>query len=166
MTSRVQVVGADEQAVNEIYRSHYAQLAGWAARLLGDRDLAHDAATEAFVRLLAHWGTVEEPRAWLYTATGNIIRDHWRKRGREQTAYGKVGHQIEVAAEPDLARDITVREAVRALPDRLRMAVMLHYFADLTVAQVAAQLGKSEGAVKRELWDARQRLAAILEGAR
>ncbi|CCH71680.1 RNA polymerase ECF sigma factor [Nostocoides australiense Ben110] len=160
------VISADEAAVREIYRAHYGMLAGWCNKLVGDRDLAHDVATEAFVRLLAHWGDVAEPRAWLYTAAANIIRDHWRKRGREQVAYGKVGHDIETGAEPDLARDLSVRAAVQALPDRLRVSVMLHYFADLSIAQVATQLGKSEGAVKRDLWDARQRLAASLEGAR
>ncbi|HNQ06903.1 MAG TPA: RNA polymerase sigma factor [Tetrasphaera sp.] len=160
------VVDADEYAVREVYQAYYGQLAGWAARLVGDRDLAHDVATEAFVRLLNHWGEVAEPRPWLYTAAANIIRDHWRKRGREQIAYGKVAHQLEVAQDPDLARDLSVRSAVQQLPDRLRVAVMLHYFADLPVAQVAAQMGKSEGAIKRDLWDARKRLATILEGAR
>ncbi len=157
---------ADEVAVREIYRAHYGMLAGWCAKLVGDRDLAHDVATEAFVRLLSHWDDVAEPRAWLFTTAGNIIRDHWRKKGREQIAYGKVGHEIEVAPDVDHARDLSVRDAVQSLPDRLRLAVMLHYFADLSVAQVAAQLGKSEGTVKRDLWDARQRLAARLEDAR
>lgn len=164
--SRGAVISPAEHAVNEVYRAQYGQLAGWAARLVGDRDLAHDFATEAFVKLLSHWGEVAEPRAWLYTATGNLIRDHWRKRGREQVAYGKVGHDLDTGVERDLARDLTVRDAVLALPDRLRMAVMLHYYADLTIAQVASQLGKSEGGVKRDLWDARQKLAQILEGVR
>ncbi|GAA1802992.1 MAG: RNA polymerase sigma factor [Actinobacteria bacterium] len=166
MANGVSGSAADEAAVREVYRANYGMLAGWCAQLVGDRDLAHDVATEAFVRLLAHWGTVAEPRAWLYTAAANIIRDHWRKKSREQVAYGKVGHDIETGSEHDLARDLSVRDAVQSLPDRLRTAVMLHYFADLSIAQVAGQLGKSEGAVKRDLWDARQRLAARLEGAR
>lgn len=160
------VVGADEFAVREVYQAHYGQLAGWVARLVGDRDLAHDIATEAFIRLLRHWGDVAEPRAWLYTAAANLVRDHWRKRGREATAYGKLGHDLEVAPAPDQATAITVREAVQSLPDRLRVSVLLHYFADLTVAQVAHHLGKSEGAVKRDLWEARGKLAVILEGVR
>lgn len=46
------------------------------------------------------------------------------------------------------------------------MAVLLHYFGDLTVAEVARQLGKAEGTVKRDLHEARARLAATLEDAR
>ena len=162
----VALVGADEFAVREIYQAHYGTLVGWTTRLVGDRDLAHDFATEAFIRLLRHWGEVAKPLAWLYTVTANLVRDHWRKRGREATAYGKVAYDLETTSGPDVATTVTVREAVLGLPDRLRVAVMLHYFADLTVAQVAAQMGKSEGAIKRDLWEARGKLAVILEGAR
>ena len=157
---------ADELAVREVYLAHYGMLAGWATRLLGDPDLGHDVATESFLRLLRHWDQVSEPRAWLYTTAANIVRDHWRKRGREQVAYRRVGTAAEATAPHDVATTVTVREAVLDLPDRLRVAVMLHYFADLTVAQVASQLGKSEGTIKRDLWEARGRLATTLKDAR
>ncbi|MCG7321279.1 RNA polymerase sigma factor [Arsenicicoccus bolidensis] len=156
---------ATEDAVREIYRAHYGMLAGWATKLVGDPDLGHDFATEAFVKLLRHIDTVNEPRAWLFTATGNLVRDHWRKRGREAIAYGKVGDET-TTVDTDHSTTLTVRDAVQSLPDRLRMAVMLHSFADLPVATVAEQLGKSQGAVKRDLYDARARLAPILEGVR
>lgn len=156
---------ATEDAVREIYRAHYGMLAGWATKLVGDPDLGHDFATEAFVKLLRHIDTVNEPRAWLFTATGNLVRDHWRKRGREAITYGKVGDET-TTVDTDHSTTLTVRDAVQSLPDRLRMAVMLHSFADLPVATVAEQLGKSQGAVKRDLYDARARLAPILEGVR
>lgn len=157
---------ADELAVREVYLAHYGMLAGWATRLVGDPDLGHDVATEAFLRLLRHWDAVTEPRAWLFTTAANIIRDHWRKRGREHAAYQRMGLTQDVTQPHDTATSLTVRDAVLALPDRLRVAVMLHYFADLTVAQVAAQMGKSEGTIKRDLWDARGRLATLLQDAR
>ena len=62
-------------------------LAGWATHLVGDRDLGHDMATDAFVRLINSWPGVDQPRPWLYTTVGNLVKDHWRKRGRERTAY-------------------------------------------------------------------------------
>lgn len=155
-----------EAALREVYDAHYGRLAGWTAKLVGDPDLAHDVATEAFVRLVRSWGTVDEPRAWLYVTAANLVRDHWRRRGREQTAYAKVGVAQEAATPPDLATRLTVREAVLELPDRLRVVVLLHYFADLPVAQIATHLGKAEGTVKRDLFDARNRMAPRLEGVR
>lgn len=156
---------ADEAAVREVYAAHYGLLAGWCARLLGDADLGHDVATESFLRLLRHWGDVAEPRAWLFATAANLVKDHWRKRGREAVAYERHGGTDEVGFDDPTTR-LTVRDAVLALPERLRVAVLLHYFADLPVAQVAAHLGKSEGAVKKDLWEARGRLATILGGTR
>jgi RNA polymerase sigma factor (sigma-70 family) len=162
-------------AVRALFDAHYGPLAGWAARLLGDSDLAHDVATEAFVRLLRTFDTVEEPRAWLYAVTANLVRDHWRRTGRERLAYRRIGqaqtrdqsHGEDAAHQPDdAATRLTVREIVLALPDSLRAVVLLYYYADLPVAVVAARLGKSEGAVKRDLFDARRRLAALLEDVR
>jgi RNA polymerase sigma-70 factor (ECF subfamily) len=46
------------------------------------------------------------------------------------------------------------------------MPVLLHYFADLPVTQVANHLGKSEGTIKRDLYDARARMAVRLEATR
>lgn len=162
--------GSRDAEVREVYVAHFGQLAGWASRLVGDRELGHDLATEGFVKLLRHWAAVEDPRPWLYTCVGNLARDHWRKRGREATAYEKVqGGQLDPdVAGPgaDLAERVSVREAVESLPDRLRMPVLLYYFADLTVAQVADQLGRSDGAVKRDLYDARALLARTLREAR
>ncbi|WP_270889156.1 RNA polymerase sigma factor [Pedococcus sp. 5OH_020] len=154
-------------AVREIYDVHYARLAGWTARLVGDPDLAHDLATEAFLKLYREFSRVDDPRPWLYAVTANLVRDHWRKRGREATAYQRheAGRQ-DFTADPDTATTLTVREAVQALPDRLRVVVMLHYFADLPVATVARQLDKAEGTVKRDLFDARQRMAQMLGESR
>lgn len=161
-------VASVEEQVREVYEAHYGRLAGWTAKLVEDRDLAHDLATEAFVRLVRHWDEVDDPRPWLYGVTANLVRDTWRKRGREHVAYGRLGVAGEADPAPavDVATRVSVREAVESLPERLRTTVLLHYFADLTVAQVAAQLGKSDGAVKRDLFDARRRLALLLEEAR
>lgn len=157
-----------ESEVREVYRVHYGRLAGWINKLVGDPDIAHDLATEAFVRLYQDFRSVDEPRAWLYTVTGNLVRDHWRKRGREAAAYARHegGVDPDVSHDPDVATTVTVRTAVQSLPDRLRMAVMLYYYADLPVGSIAGQLGKSDGAVKRDLFEARRLLASTLEGTR
>lgn len=157
-----------EADVREVYQAHYGRLAGWTNKLVGDPDIAHDLATEAFVRLYKEFPSVDEPRAWLYTVTGNLVRDHWRKRGREAAAYARhvSGAELDVSHDPDVATTVSVRTAVESLPDRLRMAVLLYYFADLSVGSIASQLGKSDGAVKRDLFEARKLLAATLEDAR
>lgn len=157
-----------EADVREVYQAQYGRLAGWTNKLVGDPDIAHDLATEAFLRLYRDFASVDEPRAWLYTVTGNLVRDHWRKRSREAAAYSahEAGHDSETTHDPDVVTRVTVRDAVESLPDRLRLAVLLYYFADLSVGSIAAQLGKSDGTVKRDLFEARKLLATKLEEAR
>lgn len=156
-----------EADVRAVYDAQYGRLAGWATRLVGDPELAHDFATEAFVRLFRDFDQIDEPRAWLYTVVANLVRDHWRSRGRESRAYERLAAGRPPAAEStDAATTITVRDVVLGLPDRLRLVVLLYYYADLPIAAVAARTGKSVGAVKRDLFDARQHLAAQLEGVR
>jgi RNA polymerase sigma factor (sigma-70 family) len=158
-----------EASVHAIYDAQFGRLVGWTTKLVGDPDLAHDFATEAFVKLLRYWSSVREPRAWLYVTVANLVRDHWRKRGREATAYERHeagDRQNATLSDGDLATNLTVRDAVMALPDRLRMPVLLHYFADLPVTQVANHLGKSEGTIKRDLHDARAIMAGRLEATR
>lgn len=160
-------VGAPaHDAVRQVYDAHFGRLVGWTVRLVGDPDLAHDFATEAFIRLLRSNGSVAEPRAWLYTVTANLVRDHWRSRSRESAAFARHGVSEGGEGGHDATTRLTVREAVLALPDRFRLVVLLHYYADLPVATVARQLGKSEGAVKRDLFEARHRMATLLEDAR
>lgn len=158
-----------EQTVHEVYLAHFGALAGWASHLVEDPHLGHDLATDAFVRLLSHWEGVDQPRPWLYTTVANLVKDHWRKRGRERAAYQRELSGVDpdgAVHAHDLALRVSVRDAVESLPERLRSAVLLHYFGDLTVAQVARSLGKAEGTVKSDLYEARARLARTLESAR
>ncbi len=67
---------------------------------------------------------------------------------------------ITAAAADELSVD--VGRQVAALPPRQRAAVVLHYFVDLTVDDVAALMGCSPGTVKSNLHDARKALAAAL----
>lgn len=156
----VELEGRDVE-LRELFDAFYPRLAGWTARLV-DVDTAHDVATEAFTRLVQHWSRVDQPQPWLYMTAGNLVRDHWRRTGRERRALVRLRPVTETAQEPDAATRMTVRALVLALPDRLREPVLLHYFADLPVRQVAAVTGRAEGTVKRDLYDARARMAQQL----
>lgn len=144
------------------FRLHYAPLAGWCRRMVGDDEVAHDIAAEAFVRLLGRWNTVIDPRAYLYTTALNLIRDRWRRSERERAALRKTAASVGSAAAPGPE----LRMLVETLPRRLAQVVVLHYFADLPIDAVARELGVASGTVKRDLYDARARLQSLLEDSR
>jgi RNA polymerase sigma-70 factor, ECF subfamily len=152
----------DRQAAEDLFSSNYPRLAGWVRRLVDDDDTAHEIASEAFTRLLARWTGLDNPQSYLYMIATNLVRDHWRKSGRERKAIRSL-----TAAPPDdayhPAQDVDVRALIEALPARLRAAFLLHYYAGFGVREVAQMLGRPEGTVKADLYHARARLKAALE---
>lgn len=163
--------GADvsmEPAVDDVtsaafFRAHYPRLAGWSRRLVDDDDTAHEIASEAFTRLVAKRRQLDDPRGYLYTIALNLVRDHWRRTQRERRGLRQI-----MAGRPEQSirppgPDSELRLLVETLPDKLRGPVLLHYYGDFSVADVARMLGRKDGTVKSQLFDARAVLRAALE---
>lgn len=157
---------SDRQAVEELFNACYPRLAGWVRRLVDDDELAHEIASEAFTRLLARWSGLENPQSYLYMIATNLVRDHWRKTGRERNAVRimTAAGQGEAVYHP--AQDVDVRALIQELPERLRSPFLLHYYGGFGLKEVAAMLGRPEGTIKADLFNARARLKAALGDAR
>jgi RNA polymerase sigma-70 factor (ECF subfamily) len=151
---------AREEAARSLWNEHYASLAGWCAAQVGDRDAAHEIAAEAFTRLLSKWITVHDPKGYLYVTASNLVRDRWRREQRDRNLQTRLQETTPVSTP---ACDPLLHALVERLPERLRTPTLLHYYADLSVAEIAAALHKPEGTVKRMLHDARARLHGWLE---
>ena len=156
---------ADQQAAEDLFNACYPRLAGWVRRLVDDDETAHEIASEAFTRLLARWTGLDSPQSYLYMIATNLVRDHWRKSGRERRAIRTMtaGAPADPAYHP--AQDVDVRALIESLPTRLRSAFLLHYYAGFGVREVATMLGRPEGTVKADLHHARARLKAALGDA-
>lgn len=152
---------ARDEAARELWSEHYPRLAGWCASLVGDVDTAHDIAADSFERLLAKWSKVDDPRAYLYVIATNRIRDHWRRERRDRDLTGRIQNSRPELTSP--AADPWLRDLVLALPDRLRRPVLLHYYADLPVAEVAHALHRPVGSIKRMLSEGRAALLKQIE---
>jgi RNA polymerase sigma-70 factor, ECF subfamily len=149
-----------DEVARQLWDLHYAQLAGWCAALVGDRDAAHDIASEAFTRLLAKWIGVRDPRGFLYVTATNLARDRWRREQRDR----KLNARLEmVTPTSSPASDPWLRDLVERLPDRMRAPVLLHYYADMSIADIATALHRPQGTIKRTLSDARTKLHTWLE---
>jgi RNA polymerase sigma-70 factor, ECF subfamily len=150
-----------DAAASELFAALYPRLAGWCRRLVDDDGTAHEIAAEAFTRLWARWSAVDEPRGFLYVTAANLVRDHWRRVERERRTLRRVTAEAVTAARGG-DEDPSVRLGVRSLPRRLRVPVLLHYYADLPVREVARLTGRKEGTVKADLHAAREMLRATL----
>ena len=153
---------ADADAAEELFKGVYPKLAGWVRRLVDDDDTAHEIASEAFVRLLSRWTTVDSPQSYLYMIATNLIRDHWRKTERERRAIRSVtaATAFDEVAYP--VQDVDVRNLIASLPPRLRDPFLLHYYGGFGIREVAALLRRPEGTIKADLFAARNRLKTVL----
>jgi len=153
----------DADAAEELFKGVYPRLAGWVRRLVGDDDIAHEIASEAFVRLLARWTTVQSPQSYLYTIATNLIRDHWRKTERERQTLRSVtaGSAADPVTFP--VQDVDVRNLIASLPPRLRDPFLLHYYGGFGLKEVASLLHRPVGTIKADLSAARAKLKTALE---
>lgn len=133
-----------EQYAGMLYRLAYART--------DSRADAEDVMQEVFVRLLRarpEFRDEEHAKAWLLRVgarcAADVLRAPWRRR------------------EGPLDDGLPAPEPVLALPAQYRMAVHLYYYEELSVAEIAAVLGKSEGAVKSRLFRARALLRRYLK---
>ena len=131
-------------------------------------DQAPDVVQDALLTAWAHRRDVDPqrgtPQAWLLGIVYNRARGRWRRRMPTLPLLESDGEHV-CAAGPDGAladARVDLRRAIDALPARQRSTVVLHYYADLSVAEVATLLECSAGTVKSTLFDARRNLAARL----
>ncbi|GIG90862.1 RNA polymerase sigma24 factor [Plantactinospora endophytica] len=155
-----------QQAIRDVYAASAARLVAQLFAVTADYAEAQDAVQEAFVRALARPGRfrqVDNPEAWLRTVALNVARSRFRRRIRLDRLI-RSGRLAGAERDgPELSPDhVALVAALQRLPRATRETVVLHHIGDLPVAEVAAALGCSVGAVKTRLVRGRQALAGHL----
>lgn len=150
--------------LDELYDASYRRLVVQLFAICGDLADAEDAVQEAFVTAIRkerELRSVANPEAWVRTAALNRLRGGWRHASVVRRYQPRVpGPQVPVEAGPDHVAIVT---ALAQIDRDQRDVVVLHYLADLGVAEVATGLGIPEGTVKSRLSRARARLADLLD---
>lgn len=140
---------SSDEALRAFCTREYERLVGALSLYTGDRNLAQDLAQEAIARACADWPRVQgmdAPGAWLHRVALNLARSQFR---RWRVARQKAHLLVPVPAEvDDPTAAIALRMAVAALPERQRRALILRFYADLPVREVARQMRCPEGTVK------------------
>lgn len=136
--------------LSDFCRREWPRLVGSLSLYTRDGDLAQELAQETLARVCRDWRKVsrlEAPGAWAQRVALNLARSHFRHRAVVRRLHHRVA-STERVDEPDVACAIAVRSALGQLPERQRLAVVLRYFADLSVADTAAVMRCPQGTVK------------------
>ncbi len=133
--------------------------------LTGDRGHAEDLLQTTLWRTASRWRVARlAPDAYAHRVLVNLSRDRRRGLRRRPVEQPASDVTVEVVVDPLdglIARD-TMTRAVRRLPVRQREVVVFRFFLDLSVAETAAALGISEGAVKSHTARALGRMRDLL----
>ena len=165
----VQAVQAgDGEAFAELFRRHYPGVRHACAGRLYDAVDAEEAAQAAFVRAFER---IDQCRGdhhfgpWVHVIARSLCMDAFRAQARVEPRAQPVGRRLEMRPnEPEESllsqeRAAQVHEALEALPERQRRAVIARDWEGLRPGEIAERLGLSVGAVDSLLLRARRRLA-------
>lgn len=168
MTAAIKVGRVSAQAdLTHFCQSQYPRLVGTLALYCGDRLVAEELAQETLARACAQWSRVSSmtaPAGWAYRVAINLANSRFRRLAAERRAKDRVEARANAAdAALDPADAVAIRTAVSRLPVRQRTALVLRYYADLPVEQVANHLHVTAGAVHQLTHRALETLRATFD---
>lgn len=155
----------DETQFDVFVLQHFDSLCKSLASITLDRELAADAAQEAFLQLYLRWselGQLDDPVAWLYRVGINRCLDHRRYLARFARLLQRLVDSQRQDAVDEWCFDADFASTLRGLPKQQRVAAVLYYQADLSTPEIARVMQISEGAVKSHLHRARETLRVLL----
>jgi RNA polymerase sigma factor (sigma-70 family) len=157
-----QIQDGDSSLLDDLIRMHYGSVFAYCYRHTGNKDLAQDLAQDTFVKMLngignyKHYGQFQN---YLYVIAGNVCKDYFKKK--------KPIYMDELPEQPDcednLAEAIAVRMVIAALPFVERNVIVLRYYHNCKISDVARITHATVAVTKYRLRCATAKLRTMLE---
>jgi RNA polymerase sigma factor (sigma-70 family) len=163
-------MGAAPDRAEELFTEHSRRIYAYCLRQLGSREEAEDAVQATYLnacRSLLSGFEPEIAQAWLFKVAHNVCltkqRSTWRRRRVERPE--DIQEIEEFIASPHQPGDelLGIDEALAALPEQQRRAILLREWQGLSYREVAAEMELTQGAVETLIFRARRSLAAALD---
>ena len=180
----VLIAGGDEEALRDLIEKHQGAVYGTIAKMLGDPVEAQDLAQQVFVRVYRAAGSYRATaqfKAWMFTIVRNLVFNEHRRRSRASLVplyppENESGHSGGSSGLdlPDLANKTPgenmlqremmrkIDEAILALPEQQRLAIVLRRYDEFSYEQIAEILKTSVPSTKSLLFRARETLRVAL----
>jgi len=174
------LIAGHDAALNDLMERHAERLFHYLLRSLQDESDAADLAQETFVKLYQSrdkFDTRQKFSTWLYAIASNLVRDRYRWRSRhpqvslnaENPATGIDFRETLPEQKPSPSETVqaeeradAVRRAVAALPEELRVPLILAEYEERSQAEIGEILKCSAKAVETRIYRARQQLRVTL----
>ena len=141
----------------------------YAMTLTGNADSALDVLQDVWLRVFRKIGKLKDPgalRPWLYSIVHGIAVDRIRKNSRREAIEQFQYEEFVEAEEPSFANEDAeaIHQALSEIGLQHREVLVLHFLEDLSIAEIAAVVGCSEGTVKSRMHYAKRAMKGILSG--
>lgn len=155
-------VGGDIDSFGELCQRHYAAMVAIGYSILGDHQLAEDAAQESFARALVQLRRLRKKARfapWLAAICRNVAKDMVATKARQ------INNQHFSPAAADEDTDETsrvVRQAIERLPAPAKELLILRYYNGLSYDEISSVLGISKATINGRLARAKRQIAGYL----
>lgn len=164
----------DKEAFRTLVEQYRSTLFGTAYLMLRDRGLAEDAVQEALIKMRKHLPSLRlrgSFKAWLVRIVVNEVKQQFRKKQVPTVPLEQASEvagdfdEVETAMIHDEERQ-QLKQALAKLPPEQRESLVLRYFSELTVPEIATVTGQHEGTIKSRLSRGLERLSGIMRNDR
>jgi RNA polymerase sigma-70 factor, ECF subfamily len=162
----------DNESRRALFEAYHRRTFAVAYNILRNRESAEDITQDAFIKAFQNLHQLKDKTkfgAWLAVIASNLARNHLKREKKViytaelPEVQGQTGNN-DTEAEALQALELDrVRQAIRELSPDHYQVIVLQFFDDLKIDQIAELLKISPGTVKSRLFRARQKLAEVLE---
>ena len=169
----------DQRAWDLIVKQYWRKVFNVAYKFVGRHEEAEDLAQDIFLKIFKSLDTFDRRanfQTWLISVSRNLCIDHYRSVRKERETIDRdvdAGNLTPAAPDPSPMASLEqrdrvtlLRQALAALPETLRTAVLLRDIHELSYQEIADQLGVAEGTVKSRINRGRAELAKQIEALR
>ncbi|MGA4508702.1 RNA polymerase sigma factor [Propionibacteriaceae bacterium G1746] len=153
----------DEASFDEFYQTSFNRLVAQIYAMCGNITEAQDCVQEAFIRAWdkrRQLDKAQSPEAWVRTVAYRLSVSRWRRNSRARRDADRAVEPIRTY-EPGPDR-VAIDAALAQISPEQRRVVVLHHLCDMSVAEIAHEIGAPQGTVKARLSRGRAALAPFL----
>ncbi len=156
----------NENAFDVFVRKYYEDILKYCSYHCLDTSYAEDLTQETFLRFfekLSDYRYIGKTRNYLYTIAGNLCKDSYKKKeSLSEEPSEEFQNSLRQSEAADILNKITIEWALNHLPEELREVIVLYYFQELKLTEIAQTLQIGLPLVKYRIRQAKMRLETLL----
>ncbi|BCB04037.1 RNA polymerase sigma factor [Bacillus sp. KH172YL63] len=167
-----EILRGSQAAMEVLTRKYYKDVFAFVYRKTGNKDLAYDLTQEIFIKVIKKIGSYSNTgkfKSWIFSVAVNHCRDHWKsaahQRAQKQSQLSEYltndKTNVSYIFAQKEARE-RVRIAIGELPEYQRNAIILKYFHEMKIHEIASVTDSNEATVKSRLRQGLGKLAKLL----